>query len=161
MVHGPTWHSGAITLFWPWHALFSSHRFEVPWEFAGKTPTFGKKTIPLASYSGKHRKTHNLGSGFFYNFGFGLKMHQVFFSGWFKPHGPCESGVNQGAYLRCYALQGFRISSVWCFRGWHTFGVFFFVVEGLEASFRVRISLSFFHFWGLAWVEESNLGPMV
>ena len=43
-----------------------------------------RKTISLASCSGKHRKTHNLGSGFFYNFGFGLKsshgfMHPVFY----------------------------------------------------------------------------------
>ena len=83
------------------------------------------------------------------------------FSGWFKPHGPCESGVNQGAYLRCYVLQGFRISSVWCSRGWHTFGVFFLLWKVLSSDFFEF--LPFFEDWhGLKkaiwgqWSKEPN-----
>lgn len=104
-------------------------------------------------------KTHNLGSGFFYNFGFGLKsshgfMHPVVFlvgsnltdlasRGWTKVLICVVMYCKDSGFQACGAPGGGRLLEC-----------FFLVVEGLEASFRVRISLSFFHFWGLAWVEE-------
>lgn len=140
-----------------------------------------RKTISLASYSGKHRK-NTTWKWIFYNFGFGLKsshgfVHPVVFlvgsnltdlasRGWTKVLICVVMYCKDSGFQACGAprtLGGVGEEVVGCGVGdwWHTFGVFFFVVEGLEASFRVRISLSFFHFWGLAWVEESNLGPMV
>lgn len=128
-----------------------------------------RKTISLASYSGKHRKNTTWEVDFLQLWIWAKVKSWIHasscFSGWFKPHGPCESGVNQGAYLRYYVLQGFRISSVWCSRGWHTFGVFFLLwkVLKLASEFGFLWVSSIFEDWhGLKkaiwgqWSKEPN-----
>ena len=102
-----------------------------------------------------------LGSGFFYNFGFGLKsshgfMHPVFYF-WLVQ---TSRTLRVGGEPRCLSAL-LCIARIPDFKrvvlpGVAHFWSVFFVVEGLETSFRVRISLSFFHFLriGMGWRKQ-------